>query len=727
MFSGMKTARGAKFADDGMAMHAIPRAGREREIEVEKVQTDLESVFGWARRWRLTLAPDKTKVICLRPARARGAEQDEELIRFRLGGVEVTQQREPVRYLGVMIDQHLRMGAHISRAAVKAKARVGLLARVSSTKWGAERRALRMLLEHWIRPVLEYGYELMFMRGQSAVSKLRTIFNSGVRVCAGAPPAAGSDGLYAELGIEQLRPRWAHLMAASAARLQRTAPVNIVSKHWGEWVKKRKGQRGEVLEWDQRPHVGVSRVGGKGGRVHVGPFGAMWACMELYKVDIYDKPREWLDPRNRSADVVSRPPWSSPEMFYTPGSVSMSLKVRTLGAASGRSQSQANEAKTLAGAMRKEMWRKARDEGRVVLSVYTDGSWKRGEWGGGAGVVWTTIDDQGGVVVLATTKCPLGMICTNYMAEQSATCKAAAIAGVVAEALGLLPEKTWVCFVTDSWGVAQALRSRGSSSSVQDYWSAAMTSRRYMKRLVGMGFRVSVEWVPGHVGEVGNEMADVLAKWSAMRSREGEGRNVVPIPVSVIKKLIKRTANDKAWWALSNSVTATVPVRVREMNGVYRQIDGLLVETRAPRVVQVAMTRMRAGYETKPEDRMRVGQWHDSECPDCEHLYADARHRLFECPRWTAEREELVMEIKEAVGRRVEVHWDRLVALSGWGGRDELLLALPIWFGFLSRTGLAREVVSTSVWADGRQGDDSEPEVESDGSSSDSNGEGSVS
>ena len=333
---------------------------------------------------------------------------------------------KPVRYLGVLLDVGLRMTPHIKSCATKARARVNLLRRITSRKWGAERRSLRMLLEHWVRPVLEYGHELVLARGQFAMECLRMVMNVGVRACSGAPPSAGLDGLYAELGIENLRPRWVHLMAATASRLQRSEGSSTVSDHWLRWSAIREPlEVANKLEWDPRPHVGVSRVRGSGSRRPMGPFDTMWNCLVLFDLVDLDRPREPMDARAKSEDMVSRPPWEWATVRNDLGSITMSDKTSTLGSASGRTGDQLTAAREFSTRALKRMFEKTRDRDRELLLVYTDGSYDRDKRGGGAGVVWATTRDGVEVCVRSELRCPLGPVCSSYLAEQAATLYAA--------------------------------------------------------------------------------------------------------------------------------------------------------------------------------------------------------------------------------------------------------------------------------------------------------------
>ena len=272
--------------------------------------------------------------------------------------------------------------------------------------------------------------------------------------------------------------------------------------------------------------------------------------------------------------------------------------------------------------------------------------------------------------------------------------------------MGMVPRTTHISLLTDNWATATTVRT--GTPLTGEYWKTISETRERLKLMCEMGFTVSVEWVPGHAGTTGNDRADEAARGAAEKSYGRPRDGDIHMPISIIKKFIKRVASEKRWWAFGHSSTATTPTASRATcMGQYAQIDGMLVRTRASRLIQVAITRLRAGYEVKPEDRMRTGEWETSDCPDCDYTYADARHRIFECPRWRVERLEVRAALTIALehGGDVEFTWARFVALAGWKSRAEMEAAMPVWYGYLGRTGLALESVSVRKWANGIDSD----------------------
>ena len=100
IFENMEKAEGAKFADDGAISMPMSRDTTNRPKEVGELQKDLQSVADWAKKWRMTLAPMKTKCICLRPQRLKRPDLDRSPIHLILNGRAVVQQFETSPLLG---------------------------------------------------------------------------------------------------------------------------------------------------------------------------------------------------------------------------------------------------------------------------------------------------------------------------------------------------------------------------------------------------------------------------------------------------------------------------------------------------------------------------------------------------------------------------------------------------------------------------------------------------
>ena len=128
---------------------------------IARLQLALDRLHAWFTKWRLDLAPTKTKMRLFVP---RGTPHDAQLRTLldskclRLGNTPLGLDPEPAtRYLGLWFDDHLTFSHHLQRATAKAEKRLAVIKWLASPSRGGRRGILLALFRSWLRPVLEYG------------------------------------------------------------------------------------------------------------------------------------------------------------------------------------------------------------------------------------------------------------------------------------------------------------------------------------------------------------------------------------------------------------------------------------------------------------------------------------------------------------------------------------------------------------------------------------------
>ena len=74
--------------------------------DAQSLQSMLNVVYTWCKKWRLTVNRDKTKIVHFRPQATPRAN-----FRFTCGGIELDYETK-YRYLGLWLDEHLKASAH---------------------------------------------------------------------------------------------------------------------------------------------------------------------------------------------------------------------------------------------------------------------------------------------------------------------------------------------------------------------------------------------------------------------------------------------------------------------------------------------------------------------------------------------------------------------------------------------------------------------------------------
>ena len=240
--------------------------------------------------------------------------------------------------------------------------------------------------------------------------------------------------------------------------------------------------------------------------------------------------------------------------------------------------------------------------GQFDLTVYVDGSTVQGtNCGGSAAVVTCGAPMDPATVAIRRKK---GVVCTSsFETEVEALCLALewlVDAGGVGRFL--------IC--SDSLSTLKALESGGLS---RPHWGKI---GQLLRRVRG---EVVLQWVPGHCGLPGNELADQAAREVALLPPPGEPGPVGPASVSfsVAKALIRERVKDPA------------PVHERTRL-VY---DGTRTPFSGSRKCETTMAQLRSGHSNiLAAYRHRLGLAPSPTCPHCEGEVETLEHWLRGCP-----------------------------------------------------------------------------------------------
>jgi ribonuclease HI len=202
------------------------------------------------------------------------------------------------------------------------------------------------------------------------------------------------------------------------------------------------------------------------------------------------------------------------------------------------------------------------------LSIYTDGSGIDGETG--AAAVCPLIQETRAVHMGANT------ISTVYAAELQGISLALQIAEQYAGRSG---ERRDIAIYTDNqaaiWSIAKA-EGRSGAYILEEI-------ARQVQRLQDKGRRVTVRWIPAHVGIPGNEAADVAAKESTGWRADGRRQPPAEAPPTLypLKSTLRRwckTQAERTWaasWKANAKGRATYRLTPRPTKKVLQLHEGL--------------------------------------------------------------------------------------------------------------------------------------------------------
>ena len=234
-------------------------------------------------------------------------------------------------------------------------------------------------------------------------------------------------------------------------------------------------------------------------------------------------------------------------------------------------------------------------------------------------------------------------------------------------------DKYVIC--TDSLSALSAMKSRDKAKSNSLLWEVL----RKFHLLTIRGHEISFEWVPGHKGVVGNELADQTA-------REACGLAYITIPGANKQDMNSRNKNAiYSYWGVFWEQRCS-ETRVGRALRLIRQDVGPWPWSFIPehRALETAFARLRIGHCGLRANRHRFAE---SISPFCECGEPETiMHALMDCPRFSAQRASLQ-------GKMSGLEWSLKSLLGGSKATMGEQILTRTWVSeFLSTTGLLGRV-----------------------------------
>ena len=110
-------------------------------------------------------------------------------------------------YLGITFDKRLTWKTQTGRTESKAKSRLTLMKKISSTNWGADEKILKKLYVGRVRPTLEYGVTAWGSAAKFNLSKTSKVQNQAARIITGAIKSTPIQELETTTGLQSIETR----------------------------------------------------------------------------------------------------------------------------------------------------------------------------------------------------------------------------------------------------------------------------------------------------------------------------------------------------------------------------------------------------------------------------------------------------------------------------------------------------------------------------------------
>ena len=476
------------------------------------------------------------------------------------------------KFLGLIFDRKLLWKEHVQSVILRVVKTKNLFAVLTKHKRGPNLQCLLILFKTLVRSIVDYGLIVYGAACASSIEKIDVVLRSIMRLILGAFKSTPVSTLYAELGLEPTADRRTWLAAKYVLNLS-NKPSNAA------YPSARSVMYGGYV-WKPRSipclNAPMQQLYAHG-----------WSGFELEP--------EYISPPNA---IKPPAPWT-PLPFDTkffPWSKEKAI---------------ANKAESC---RKIQEWSDSLPAATVFF--YTDGS-------------VCSVSDQVSCAFFSPT--PLVERAWSLSTGSSIfSAEVTAIVQVLSYVYNLEDVTDEICIFTDSKSVVQAI----SASKVKSLNPACLQARHLASCLKTSGTKVTIAWIPSHIGVPGNEKADELAVGE--RQSPSGAKIVNSLDASECAARFKKVWQSSVVNKLQQECLKDT-VQCRTSLGVFDwQFD-------KNRQNSVALHRIRTGHNLLNKYQFRLDEGADPSCRfGCEKL-EDAEHLLLHCPVLDSHRRNLVL------------------------------------------------------------------------------------
>ena len=212
------------YADDTATLSA----GATIELAKSRAQRAADTLAGWARRWKMRIAGQKTQALVLSQW-----SRDAVDFKLRVDGAEV-RGGPHLKLLGITFDRLLHFGEHCTRLRRKVKPRIAHLRTMTNRTWGLREQQLRTVANGYVRGALEHAASAWLPATPPGhVEQLDRELRAAARVITGCPRSTPVAPLMAEAGLPVAQVRRGTLAARMLCRaraLPADDPLRIIAE-----------------------------------------------------------------------------------------------------------------------------------------------------------------------------------------------------------------------------------------------------------------------------------------------------------------------------------------------------------------------------------------------------------------------------------------------------------------------------------------------------------------
>lgn len=183
----------AMFADDT----TILTQDNALDLSIEKLQSSLNEITSWFKKWKLNLNPTKSvaKIFTLK------RYNDPRNININNQIIQWNRKDDSVKYLGVFLDEKLTWNTHINNKLTQGYTRMRILYPLINHKSTLQMKSSLLLYTAIIRPLISYACPVWAAASATKINKIQILQNKFLRICLKAPWFMRNRQIHNDTGI----------------------------------------------------------------------------------------------------------------------------------------------------------------------------------------------------------------------------------------------------------------------------------------------------------------------------------------------------------------------------------------------------------------------------------------------------------------------------------------------------------------------------------------------
>ena len=165
------------------------------DLAVEYLQWDLDKLARWCAKWRITLNPEKTKVIIF--SKFRSAIRLEPTLSLYSN----LSYYPHIKFLGITFDNRMTFTKHFEEILECCNNKIHHLRILVNKKWGPSPTTILQICKQCVRPIFEYGIVSTITVSETVLIKIQRVQNSFIRLALHLPKYVSAHLLHETSGL----------------------------------------------------------------------------------------------------------------------------------------------------------------------------------------------------------------------------------------------------------------------------------------------------------------------------------------------------------------------------------------------------------------------------------------------------------------------------------------------------------------------------------------------